>query len=142
MEKLQKLGYRLLLVAIIYSIQLFICLLSYKFSFTLIDRMFELRRDIIWGITIYYTFVYYKIYTFLLVLFISYLKNRLSILLITFMAFLDFSLLFIYFIVDETIKTTPLLFSTFIGFLTIALLYLLLNRLKPKIAPLLSRLSR
>lgn len=131
---LKKLGSRLLLVAIIYSIQLFICLLSYKLSFSVIDQMFELKRDLFWGITIYYTFIYYKIYTFMLVLFISYLKNRLSILLITFLAFLDFSLLFIYFIVDETIKTTPLLFSTFIGFITIALLYLFLNRLKHKLA--------
>ncbi len=133
LEMLKKLGSRLLLVVIIYSIQLFICLLSYRLSFTLIDQMFELRRDIIWGITIYYTFVYYKIYTFLLVLFISYLKNRLSILLITFLAFLDFSLLFIYFIIDETIKTTPLLFSTFAGFMSIAFLYLVLNRYRANI---------
>jgi len=131
---LKKLGSRLLLVVIIYSIQLFICELSYHLIFGVIDDLFELRRDLFWGITIYYTFVYYKIYTFLLVLFISYLENRLSILLITFLAFLDFSLLFIYFIIDETIKTTPLLLSTFIGFFTISLLYIFLNWLKPKLS--------
>ena len=128
--KIKEIVYSILLTICVFVIQAILTILTNDFLYEYIDSVFGLRRDMIWGLTIRAIYIYYCVYSFIFIFVLSFVKNYLTVVLSSIIGFLDFCLIFISFIDEQTFKTTIILLSIFTGFSSIALLLSLILKIK------------
>ncbi len=128
--KIKEIVYSILLTICVFAIQATLTVLTNDFLYGYINSNFGLRRDMFWGFTIRFIFIYYCIYSYIFIFILSFVKNYLALVLSSIIGFLDFCLIFIYFIDEQTFKTTIVLISIFTGFSSIALLLSLILKIK------------